>query len=174
MSSDEKQKSWLEEEIYKQKSKINEPSKQDKTVRNRAIIARKFEEIGFVYNRHIGQDPYGVGRTYSYEQYFLFIKEYNMKVICSIGSEVIYVGVRDLESKECHYLFEYGTYGTYKFANDPSKYIEEFKFLLKHSLFHCLHKIGKERNITYYKLYDLEYYMEKRHPNTILNVFCDK
>lgn len=172
MNGDEKEKSWLEEEICSEKSKIKEPSQQDKIGRNRDNIASRIRNIGFVRKRHIGQSE--VGRTYSYEQYELYLEQYNMKIICAIGSEAIYVGARDLESKECYYLFEYTTQGTYMFASEPSRYIEEFKFLLKHSFFQCLEKIGKEKNMNNYQLYNLDYDMLERNPDTILNVFCDK
>lgn len=173
MNINEEQKNWLEKEISEQKHKVSEPSKQDKIGRNRSKIESKIKEIGFVYNRHIPQDfSWGVG--FSYEQYQLYINEYNMKIICAIGSESIHVATRDLETNDCYYLFEYGTYGTYRFANNPSKFIEEFKFLLKHSFFQCLRKIGKENSLVNYQLYDLAYPMKEREPNTILSVFCDK
>ena len=161
---------WLEEEINKQKSNVKEPNEQDRIGKNRDSIGNKLKEIGFVYNRHVNQK---IG-SYSYEQYQLLIKNYNMKIICAIGSKSIYVAGKDLKTNEYYYLFEYETKGTYLFASDPDKFIEEFKFLLKHSFLQCLYKIGKEEDLSYYKLYNLEYDMEKQNTNTILNVFLEK
>lgn len=166
MSNYKECKSWLEEEISEEKSEVKEPGSHKKIDGNRRTIGDYLTRIGFSHTKHISADrSWGTG--YSFEQYKLSIKKYNMEIICAIGSDDIYVAVKDLELNDVYKLFEYNQKGTYRFANNPEKIIEEFKFLLKHYVVQFLNETRKENITRNFNAYNLAWTREK----STLNVF---
>lgn len=141
-------KELFSDEINKLNYKVSEPSKREKTDYYRTRIGNALKEIGFERSYPIRQHSPGYN---SYEKYKLDIEEYNIKILCGIGSEAIEVGLKDAEKGSIFHIISYKKSATYKFARNTEYFISEFKYLVRYSIIRYLVKVRKMINIPYYE-----------------------